>query len=73
MRPQQNPPQKKEEIKILPLSSAIDYELLDCGERRKLERFGKLVVDRPESEAEWPIRISKREWEKADWHFYEKK
>ena len=73
MRPQQKPPQKKEEIKILPLSSAIDYELLDCGGRRKLERFGKLVVDRPESEAEWPIRISKREWEKADWHFYEEK
>ena len=73
MRPQQKPFPKKEDIKILPLSSAIDYELFDCGGRRKLERFGKLVVDRPESEAEGPIRLAKREWEKADWHFYEEK
>lgn len=73
MRPQQKPQPKKEEIKILPLSSGIDYELLDCGGRRKLERFGKLIVDRPESEAEGPIRLPKREWEKTDWHFYEEK
>ncbi len=73
MRPQLKPPQKKEEIKILPLASGIDYELLDCGGRRKLERFGKLIVDRPESVAEGPIRLPKREWEKADWHFYEEK
>lgn len=73
MRPQQKPPQKKEEIKFLPLASGIDYELLDCGGRRKLERFGKLIVDRPESVAEGPIRLPKREWEKADWHFYEEK
>ena len=25
-----------------------DYALLDCGAGRKLERFGKVVVDRPE-------------------------
>ena len=27
------------------------YELLDIGEGRKLERFGELIVDRPEHAA----------------------
>jgi 23S rRNA (cytosine1962-C5)-methyltransferase len=30
-----------------------DYELIDIGERRKLERFGAVVVDRPEPQALW--------------------
>lgn len=73
MRPQQKPYTKKNEARFLPLSSGVDYELIDSGGRRKLERFGTLVLDRPESEAEWPIKHPKREWDKADWHFYEEK
>ena len=30
-----------------------DYELLDSGENMKLERFGKVVVARPETQALW--------------------
>jgi 23S rRNA (cytosine1962-C5)-methyltransferase len=30
-----------------------DYELIDIGERRKLERFGTVIVDRPEPQALW--------------------
>lgn len=30
-----------------------DYELLDCGEGRKLERFGTIVIDRPDPQALW--------------------
>jgi 23S rRNA (cytosine1962-C5)-methyltransferase len=34
-----------------------DYELLDSGDNRKLERFGKVVVIRPETQALWkPLR-----------------
>jgi 23S rRNA (cytosine1962-C5)-methyltransferase len=73
MRTTPKTPPKKEETRLLPLTSSIDYELLDYGGRRKLERFGQLIVDRPESEAEGPISIAKREWDKADWHFYEEK
>jgi 23S rRNA (cytosine1962-C5)-methyltransferase len=42
-----------------------DYALLDCGAGRKLERFGSIVVDRPEPQALWQPRLAKAEWAKA--------
>lgn len=42
-----------------------DYALLDSGLGRKLERFGPIVVDRPEPQALWQPRLSKAEWVKA--------
>ncbi len=41
-----------------------DYELLDCGNFEKLERFGKYVTIRPEPQAVWPKIYSEKEWEK---------
>jgi len=43
-----------------------DYALLDSGAGRKLERFGEVVVDRPEPQALWTPRLPRREWDKAD-------
>ncbi|MBS0250717.1 MAG: class I SAM-dependent methyltransferase [Proteobacteria bacterium] len=43
-----------------------DYALLDCGAGRKLERFGKVVVDRPEPQALWQPKLAKSEWAKAN-------
>jgi 23S rRNA (cytosine1962-C5)-methyltransferase len=43
-----------------------DYALLDSGSGRKLERFGTVVVDRPEPQALWTPLRARREWEKAD-------
>jgi 23S rRNA (cytosine1962-C5)-methyltransferase len=42
-----------------------DYALLDSGGGRKLERFGTIIVDRPEPQALWSPRLSKAEWGKA--------
>ena len=42
-----------------------DYELIDSGDAKKLERFGKIVVSRPEPQAIWPTRLSQAEWSKA--------
>ena len=42
-----------------------DYRLVDCGEGRKLERFGKLLIDRPEPQA-MGTRLRPGLWEKAD-------
>lgn len=42
-----------------------DYALLDCGAGRKLERFGKIIVDRPEAQALWQPVLPKSEWGKA--------
>ena len=63
----------KKSSSVLTLSSGIDYALLDIGNGRKLERFGALILDRPEIEAKSPPKLSRKEWEKADWHFYEQR
>ena len=42
-----------------------DYALLDSGEGLKLERFGKYVFVRPESQAMWKRSLEK-EWKNAD-------
>lgn len=46
------------------------YQLLDSGNRRKLERFGDFVLDRPEPKALWKQSLPKQEWMKADAVFY---
>ncbi|MBI3572336.1 class I SAM-dependent methyltransferase [Candidatus Kaiserbacteria bacterium] len=45
-----------------------DYELLDSGENMKLERFGSVVLARPETEALWAKRQLEL-WEKAHAEF----
>jgi 23S rRNA (cytosine1962-C5)-methyltransferase len=52
--------------KILITKSSADYELIDSGEGEKLERFGKVVLSRPDPQALWPKRLSGSEWKKAD-------
>jgi 23S rRNA (cytosine1962-C5)-methyltransferase len=39
-----------------------DYELIDSGNMRKLERFGGQVLIRPEPQALWMPGLSDREW-----------
>ncbi len=41
-----------------------DYELIDCGDFEKLERFGKYITIRPEPQAVWPKVFSNSDWEK---------
>jgi len=48
------------------------YELLDIGEGRKLERFGDIIVDRPEPSATGR-KDSLNYWEKATHQFQEDK
>ncbi len=39
-----------------------DYELIDCGRFKKLERFGNYVTIRPEPQAVWDSTLSEEEW-----------
>jgi 23S rRNA (cytosine1962-C5)-methyltransferase len=49
-----------------------DYELLDSGNGKKLERYGDFVLSRPDPQALWkPLKDSK-EWHKADAVFIRK-
>lgn len=44
----------------------MDYELIDSGNGRRLERFGKYVLDRPDPETMWPKALSNSEWDKSN-------
>jgi 23S rRNA (cytosine1962-C5)-methyltransferase len=48
---------------------AEDYELIDSGNGRKLERFGPYVIERPAAQAAWRARRGADVWERADASF----
>ncbi len=41
-----------------------DYELIDCGDFEKLERFGDVILIRPEPQAVWDKLLPESEWQK---------
>ncbi len=51
-------------MELLSPTNFTDYELLDCGDFEKLERFGKYITIRPEPQAVWPKIYSNSDWEK---------
>jgi len=59
MRPLPNP------LKLIETAGFEDYALLDSGAGRKLERFGKIVVDRPEPQALWSPHLARATWDEA--------
>jgi len=48
------------------------YALLDSGREEKLERYGMLVLSRPDPQALWEKRLPEPEWRQAD-AWYERK
>ncbi|MCR4333732.1 MAG: class I SAM-dependent methyltransferase [Patescibacteria group bacterium] len=54
--------------KHLTAESCGDYELLDSGENMKLERFGEIIVARPETQALWKKQRTEL-WETAHAEF----
>ena len=43
-----------------------DYELVDSGDGRKLERFGRYMLARPCSQALWRPTLTESDWSRAD-------
>ena len=44
----------------------MDYELLDTGGEEKLERYGGVIVRRPDPQALWERSLPSEKWEAAD-------
>ena len=44
----------------------MDYELLDSGEGRRLEKWGTYVLDRPDPEVLWKKNLPPPRWNEAD-------
>lgn len=54
---------------IVTTTASSDYELLDSGDGEKLERFGSVVLSRPDPQALWKKNLPDTEWKKADFEF----
>lgn len=50
----------------------MEYELIDSGAGRRLERFGKYILNRPDPEVMWQKTLPPEEWTKADAEFTDK-
>ena len=46
----------------------IDYEIIDAGNKEKLERWGNIILRRPDPQAVWPISDNTL-WNKCDAHY----
>lgn len=53
-----------QDIKLLSPRHWKDYELIDCGDFEKLERFGEIILIRPEPQAVWNKNLPENEWQK---------
>lgn len=51
-------------IQLLTPEHWKDYELIDCGNFEKLERFGNIILIRPEPQAVWTKALPESEWTK---------
>lgn len=49
-------------LTLIRTEGPADYALLDSGAGRKLERFGSVVVDRPEPQALWSRQLGEDAW-----------
>lgn len=47
----------------------MNYELIDSGEGRRLERFGDYILDRPDPQIIWNKNLGIDVWEKCDAYF----
>ncbi len=54
---------------ILKTEPCNDYELLDSGVGEKMERYGKVVMTRPDPQALWHKKLPEFEWKKAPAQF----
>src|SRR3989344_534549 len=50
---------------ILITEKSTDYELIDSGDGEKLERYGSVVLSRPDPQVLWSKKVTGAEWNEA--------
>jgi 23S rRNA (cytosine1962-C5)-methyltransferase len=56
-------------LDVLITKASKDYELIDSGEGEKLERFGSIVLSRPDPQALWEKSLNEKDWKKSNAEF----
>jgi 23S rRNA (cytosine1962-C5)-methyltransferase len=64
---------EKNQIKLFYSKDWVDYQLLDTGDREKLERVGPHTFVRPSESEVWSKTLPKGDWEKIDGKFWSSK
>src|SRR5438128_1693483 len=59
-------PATQPQIEVLSPDGWHDYELLDTGDGRRLERFGPYTLSRPDPEVIWRRTLPDTDWARAD-------
>jgi 23S rRNA (cytosine1962-C5)-methyltransferase len=54
------------QLRVLATAGFEDYALIDSGDGRKLERFGRFTIERPEPQALWRPTLEPGAWLRAD-------
>jgi len=50
---------------MLPADKWIDYELIDAADGKKLERWGNIILDRPDPQVIWTEKSNKKIWSES--------
>jgi len=53
-------------VKLLSTKGFSDYQLLDSGNGKRLERFGKYIINRPDPQVIWKTHLLESDWKKAN-------
>ena len=61
-----NSPPADRRLRVITTAGFPDYALIDSGDGRKLERFGRFTVERPEPQALWRPTLDPGQWLRAD-------
>src|SRR4051812_16885729 len=61
-----SPPTVADAPGVMRTEGWADYALLDSGDGRKLERYGRFTVVRPEPQCLWSPRLAAEAWDRAD-------
>jgi len=59
-------------MKLLTTKGWNDYELLDSGNSKRLEKLGKYIISRPDPQAIWKPYLKETEWQKTDATYLDK-
>ena len=50
-----------------------DYQVIDCSQGEKLERWGKYVLLRPDPQVIWDTPKKNKNWKKLNGHYHRSK
>lgn len=53
-------------MQLLSTKGWQDYQLLDTGNGKRLEKFGEYIISKPDPQAIWKPNLSDIDWQKAD-------